>query len=777
MIFFDTEGCGFYGPTTLIQYAYDDGPVYLHSVFTTPVHETLELIEELCYHDEGVVGFNLAFDWFHMCQTYTTLSLYKNRNAHPEDDLNLYAEYEKQGRSGLCLKPKKALDLMLHARKGPYQSTMNRGDIRIKRVPTALAWELVGELNTRIPLKDVYFARRKDKTVRWQVFDVHNDLGDMVPDFKDVVLKFSPSSALKALCVDAGISKEKRLLFSDIDLPDKAKAFELGYAPYALAPFIDKVTKKVCYPGPNNWYKKWPEVIHMHISHWAYNSMAREYAEDDVHDTRALYHYFDKPELDDDDSVLACMVGTVRWKGFKIDSEGLKKLKSKRVKFLATRKFNFNAPAVCKTYLYQVMDETERVVVQGSTKASVLEVISKWMEQTVCEDCGGMGCHKCDDGLISSNVVHPAAERAQEILDARHAKKEIENYDKLLLADRFHASFNVIGTLSSRMSGADGLNAQGIKNERTIRECFPLSDSDTVLCGGDFAGFEVGLMDACYGDPKLRDELLTGKKIHALFGAELFELSYDEVMASKDLPLSDPCAYYARAKRGVFALAFGGEAYTLSDRVGIPELQAEEAYQRWIKKYVVWGEARKAIFDKFCSMKQPNGIGTAVEWHEPADYTESMLGFRRYFTLENNICRTLFQLAEKPPKDWIDIKIKVTRRDREQTVTGASRSALFAAAFTLQASNMRAAANHEIQSTGAQLTKGLQRNIWDIQPPGINRWRVQPMNIHDEIMCPTQPMYKDEVTRVQQQFVEDNLKLVPLLAIDWGCNLTSWASK
>ena len=37
-------------------------------------------------------------------------------------------------------------------------------------------------------------------------------------------------------------------------------------------------------------------------------------------------------------------------------------------------------------------------------------------------------------------------------------------------------------------------------------------------------------------------------------------------------------------------------------------------------------------------MTQPGGIGTKVVWKDPADYAETMLGFRRYFTLENRIC-------------------------------------------------------------------------------------------------------------------------------------------
>jgi len=346
-----------------------------------------------------------------------------------------------------------------------------------------------------------------------------------------------------------------------------------------------------------------------------------------------------------------------------------------------------------------------------------------------------------------------------------------------LLAGRFHASFKVIGTLSSRMSGADGLNAQGIKRDKFVRSCFPLADGGLVLCGGDFAGFEVVLIDAVYGDPDLRLDLMSGKKIHALFGQYIFpHLTYDQIMKSKGAhdPWQD---FYSRSKQGVFALAYGGEAFTLSNRVGVPEQAAADAYNKFIQKYKKFGEERKRYFDMFCSMRQPRGLGTKVEWAAPADYIASIFDFRRYFTLENQICEALFNLAESPPKEWLDLKIKVVRRDREQTACGAVRSALFGAAFAVQAGNMRAAGNHVIQSSGAQMTKFLQKRIWDLQPSGIYAWRVQPMNVHDEIMCPIEPTLIPELDRVVETFITEYKEKVPLLEIDWSNRIASWAEK
>ena len=189
MIFYDTEGCGLHGPTVLIQYAEGEGDVHLHSVWTEPINHTMELIEWMMMYEPGVCGFNLSFDHFHLCQLYTTLSLLPRSWETPEHRIVEYALLEPEARLGLCLKPSKAMDIMLHARKGPYQSTMNRNDVKIKRVPTELAWELARELNQRIKLNDIYFQRRQDKTVRWQIFDINDDLENLIPDFKDIVLK------------------------------------------------------------------------------------------------------------------------------------------------------------------------------------------------------------------------------------------------------------------------------------------------------------------------------------------------------------------------------------------------------------------------------------------------------------------------------------------------------------------------------------------------------------------------------------------------------------
>ncbi len=386
----------------------------------------------------------------------------------------------------------------------------------------------------------------------------------------------------------------------------------------------------------------------------------------------------------------------------------------------------------------------EKQVMGGSTGAIVLEDLAGW------------------EGEIGV--------RADKILKARKAEKEVDLYLKLLHAERFHPSLKVIGTLTSRMSGADGLNPQGIKKTAEVRSCFPLAWADSILEGGDFDSFEVGICDARYHDPKLREDLMNDKKIHALFAQAIYDMAYDEILETKDTEND----LYLKGKGGVFSQIYGGNYYTLVKNLGIDKEIAIEAEENWAKRYPVMALERKKVFDRFQSMKQPLGIGTKVIWEDPAEYVESIFGYKRYFTLENKVCKVLYNMANSLTHDDEDFKIERSV-GRKQTIKGALCSALYACAFQIQSSNMRAACNHEIQSSGATVNKELELKIWEFQPRGIYNWVVQPLNIHDEILC---VKYSDiNIKKEVGKFIEKNKQKIPLLDMEWKTNLKDWSEK
>ncbi len=809
--YLDSETCGLHSMAVLLQFAEAEGPIKLHEVWRRPIRETLDIIEWLC--EECVVGFNLSFDWFHIVKLYTIFRLC-NPDWIPQEHINEIALLEPKGQDGPCVKPASALDLLLHSRKGPYQALMAREDIRIKRVPTALAHALANELESRIQLDSIFFARSADPDApKWQVFDRKDRFGDLDTDFKDVVLRFNPAGGLKFLAEHAMGFKPK-FHFKDVEPSTAWRPYELGYAPTALAvssleknwevwgrkkgkikvateePLVetygldedtddDHRTKKPKADEDKLLGHAWPSVIQRHIDHWANRPDAREYANDDIVYTRALDHHFGDPTPGDDDSILACMVPVVRWHGFEINKPGMRELLATAQATVTNAPVNINKPGEVREYITAAMDEMEGIILETSTKKANIEAIKGWEVAedepcTKCVDEVNPHCARCHGTGIMRAGKHPAAVRAGAILDVKIAAKEVELYNKLLLAGKFHASFIVIGTLSSRMAGGDGLNPQGIKHTKEVRRMFPLTWPGYILCGGDFDSFEVTLADAVYNDPNLRAALCSGKKIHALFGMEMYPgKTYEDILASADTEFD----MYTKGKQGVFGMIYGGDWNTLVGKFGLPPEVAQRAEEGFFRKFPGIPKAREKTFNAFCSMKQPGGLGSAVVWADPADYIESFLGFRRYFTLENKIEKALFDLARKLPKNWQNVKVKVVRRDRVQTAGGAVSSALYGATFGMQAANMRAAANHEIQSPGAQITKGVQRKLWDLQPSGIHDLQLAVMNIHDELLTVTKPELGNTIVEVVREAVEGYRAKVPLIGITWHKEMESWAEK
>ena len=825
-LFLDSETCGLHSMPVLLQYAIDDGPIHLYDIWKKPIGQTLRLLESWWQH--CIVGFNLSFDVFQLAKLYTIFRLLPEEWI-PEEHIESIAAHEMDGRDGPAIKFASALDLMMISRTNEFQSLMARKDVYIRKVPTALAYALSEELEKRVELDGIYFARKKDpEAPRWTVMDRNDKDGEYDSDFKDVVLRFAPAGGLKFLA-EYAMGFKPKFHYEDVEPPKSYYPQEIGYAPFARALSSREKNWEVWgydkkKEAPKLLGQAWPARIKLFIDHWANNEDAREYAYDDIVYTRELDKYFGYPEPGDDDSILATMVPVVRWRGFQIDKSGMGELKKIAKAKVDASPVNPNKPSEIRAYIAEMMDEMEFEMglqgdqeqaekslkdqkpetIQASTKKQILESVREWQveEDEECTKCNGDGCTRCDNGWLRADVPpcqpemgnHPAAYRAAEVLDIKIAAKEVELYNKLLTSGRFHASFVVVGTKSSRMSGTDGLNAQGIKATKNVRRCFPLAWDGFTLCGGDFDSFEVTLADAVYNDPALRRDLIkkiecpdcAGKgckecddgmvrqKIHGLFGMAIFPgHTYGEILASSGTEND----MYLKGKSGVFAMIYGGTWETLVRNLGVKEENAKAAFENFDKAYPGVGKARERTFDAFCSMRQPGGVGTQVVWREPHDFVESFLGFRRYFTLENRICRALFELAQAPPKGWRNHPVKVWRRERVQTAGGAVASALYGAAFGLQQANMRAAANHEIQSPGGQITKRAQRAIWDLQPVGCHELFVACFNVHDELMVVTKPSYVPLVTEKVREVVEFYRNQVPLIGMTWNESQANWAEK
>jgi DNA polymerase I-like protein with 3'-5' exonuclease and polymerase domains len=90
---------------------------------------------------------------------------------------------------------------------------------------------------------------------------------------------------------------------------------------------------------------------------------------------------------------------------------------------------------------------------------------------------------------------------------------------------------------------------------------------------------------------------------------------------------------------------------------------------------------------------------------------------------------------------------------------------------------MRAAANHVIQATGAEIIKGLQIRLWDLQPKGIHPWKLKALNIHDELMTVHKPGIQSDISNAVAGYVEGMRETIPLIGMEWKTNVASWGEK
>lgn len=725
MIFLDTETCGLLGPIITIQWAVDEGEAQMINIWETPIRETLSLIER--FTQEQVCAFNLSFDWFHLTQAYTVLSRMRGASSAYPPSYALWKDLHQRvahDPDTPCLKPQAALDLMYFARKGPMQNLMNRGDIYVRRVPIALAEPLAKLLTERVKLPSIYFARREDGAT-WKVEQDPDD-----PEFPDLYLSFASSGGLKALA--------KHLLGVEV----------------------------IEYPAPRwkeeqEWdlFRQVPEGFLKRLIHyWSTDKTAIKYALEDVRHLQRLYQHWGRPTFGDTDSELAVQVACARWRGYAVDLP--------------------RAAAMREAALITAASVPER-----SKHAVCLAKLKELAGPVIAPTIDSSG----DDVLqVLKKLDGPVADYARRLSAARSASLRAKSLSKFILTGRAHWDFVVTGTRSNRMAGAGKNNPQAVEKGE-LRSIFTLKSAPLeILEGGDFAGFEAAIAAAVSGDKRLTQLLKEGKKIGALFGEPFYGVGHDGIkLSSRDNPetfqpvVVDGIAQghdgdlYNPSKNAFYAWIYGAEAPKLSETFNLPLTQVEEGFGQLDSMFPELSACRRRDQEAFCSMKQPGGIGTRVIWAEPAESIESLFGFPRFFTLENETCRVLFTLANHLPDELKDLegaKLKVRRRDRVQTATGAVSSALYAAAFQLQAANMRAAGNHRIQATGAHITKEVQLAIWGLQPPGIHPWKVQPLNVHDEVECPTSKPLNDTVQAKVQEF----LPLIPPLKLDWQSGLSSW---
>ena len=168
------------------------------------------------------------------------------------------------------------------------------------------------------------------------------------------------------------------------------------------------------------------------------------------------------------------------------------------------------------------------------------------------------------------------------VLEHRQLQKLKSTYlDQLpVLADgggRVHTTFNQVGTATGRLSSTNP-NLQNIPIRtavgREIRAAF-IAGLGNLLMSADYSQIELRLMAHFSGDPLLVDAYRTGKDIHTLTAAEVFEL--DPATMDKETR--------ARAKAVNFGIVYGISPFGLAANLGIDQKVAREYIERYFDRY------------------------------------------------------------------------------------------------------------------------------------------------------------------------------------------------
>jgi len=252
--------------------------------------------------------------------------------------------------------------------------------------------------------------------------------------------------------------------------------------------------------------------------------------------------------------------------GVRVDSDVLREMSSRlavtiddlaeRVYASSGHRFNINSPKQLGDVLFNKMD-LPKPMKHGKGK-----VIST--AQDILED-------------LAEHHEVPAL-----VLEYRQLQKLKGTYlDALpVLADaqgRIHTTFNQVGTATGRLSSTNP-NLQNIPVRtavgREIRAAF-IAAPGNLLMSADYSQIELRLMAHFSQDALLLDAYRTGKDIHTLTAAEVFEV--DAETMDKETR--------ARAKAVNFGIVYGISPFGLAAQLGIDQKIAKEYIARYFDRY------------------------------------------------------------------------------------------------------------------------------------------------------------------------------------------------
>ena len=227
--------------------------------------------------------------------------------------------------------------------------------------------------------------------------------------------------------------------------------------------------------------------------------------------------------------------------------------------------------------------------------------------------CDGKPIEDTSDETLK-NIDHPIGSLLREW---RKWEKVCSAYGDTLLnkvnpkTGRLHASYNQLRAATGRMSSSDP-NAQQIPgyspddpSSLNFRGCF-IAKPGYKLVTADYSQQELRILAALSGDKSFIEAYRNNEDLHTRTAINVFGGTPEEVKLNGNRKI---------AKTINFLLSYGGSAFTLSRRLGIPEQEAQKLMDDY--------------FNAFPGVKKY--METAADFAVRNGYSVTVSGRRRYF--------------------------------------------------------------------------------------------------------------------------------------------------
>jgi DNA polymerase I len=142
---------------------------------------------------------------------------------------------------------------------------------------------------------------------------------------------------------------------------------------------------------------------------------------------------------------------------------------------------------------------------------------------------------------------------------------------------RLHTTFSQVVAATGRLSSINP-NLQNIpirtETGREIRRCF-IAEPGNLLLSVDYGQVELRILAHIAGEDVLREIFLRGEDVHTETASRVFDLPAEQL----DVGMR------SKAKMVNYGIVYGLSAYGLSDRLGIPQEEAQAFIDRYLERF------------------------------------------------------------------------------------------------------------------------------------------------------------------------------------------------